>query len=150
MLPLIAKRNRVDTMSTAKDMGEMATNRTSTGKFTDLDPPQQYRTQYGAFRSAFSEMHISCSVANNSVFATPNDFDAYRRHVDEAADFLRSSNKMLGQQDRRNLGIMRFTRVHAFHRGWSLAVTCTSCRVSIYRAGWAGGLYSRSYATDEE
>ena len=101
------KLRRYDAL-TADDVEEMEAHRTSlkslADRVDDLDPPQEYRRQYGASRSAIGEMYAASSVSYNlaadPLSATQADFQAYRGHVDKAFAYLKSSNEMLDRQSR--------------------------------------------------
>ena len=90
---------------TADDVKELAAYRSSLGELVDqvddLNPPRKYEAQYKVFRSAIGEMHEASSVAYGlavgPVSASQAGFNAYRGHVDKAAERLQLSNEMLGR-----------------------------------------------------
>jgi hypothetical protein len=99
---------------TTDDVEELQANEaalmTYAKQIDDLDPPQEYEDQYGAFRSAIDGLHAAAQLAHNLVAdptaATKSKFDEYDRRIDEANDRLQESNESLGR-DYETLGDVR-------------------------------------------
>ena len=85
-------KNISDNYSALSDLSERVKN---------LNPPDEYESQYGLFSSAVSELYqatgIAYRVTNDPVSATVEDFEAYNGHVDSATTSLQQSNAILGQ-----------------------------------------------------
>jgi hypothetical protein len=100
---------------TADDVEEMNANQTalqrSTDQVDDLDPPQKYREQYNAFRSAISKLQeaaqLAYTLAADPTAATQTGFEEYDRGVDETAARLERSNEILGRNYKSIEGVRR-------------------------------------------
>jgi hypothetical protein len=67
----------------------------------DLNPPEEYKYQYGAFTSGIAELHNAAwsayTLAADPVSATKEDFWGYQDHLVYAMNLLAQSNRNLGQ-----------------------------------------------------
>jgi hypothetical protein len=105
---------RYDALS-ADDVEEMNANQTalqrSTDQVDDLDPPQKYREQYEAFRSAISKLQeaaqLAYTLAADPTAATHSGFEEYDRRVNEASARLERSNEILGRNYKTIEGVRR-------------------------------------------
>jgi hypothetical protein len=90
---------------TADDVQRMQTDQGALQEYTDqvdnLDPPEKYKEQYEAFRSAIDELYgasrLAYDLAADPTTATQSGFDEYDRRVSDAADILQTSNRILGR-----------------------------------------------------
>ena len=75
----------------------------------DLNPPEEYKYQYGAFSSGIAELYnaawIAYMVAADPVSATKEDFWAYRDHLVYATNLLAQSDRSLGQNYKTTEGL---------------------------------------------
>ena len=100
---------------TADDVEEMKANKAALQGFSeevdDLDPPQEYREHYEAFRSAISKLReaaqLAYTFAADPTAATHSGFEEYDRHVNEAAARLERSNEILGRNYKTIEGVQR-------------------------------------------
>jgi hypothetical protein len=100
---------------TANDVEEMKANKAALQGFSDqvdaLDPPQEYREHYEAFRSAINELReaaqLAYTFASDPTAATQSRFEEYDRHVNEAAVRLERSNEILGRNYKTIEGVQR-------------------------------------------
>jgi hypothetical protein len=105
---------RYDALS-ADDVEEMNANQTalqrSTDQVDDLNPPQKYREQYDAFRSAISKLEeaaqLAYTLAADPTGATYSEFEEYDRRVNEAAARLERSNEILDRNYKTIEGVQR-------------------------------------------
>ena len=85
-------KNISDNYGALSDLGERVKN---------LNPPDEYESQYGLLSSAVSELYqatgIAYRVTNDPVSTTVEDFEAYNEHIDSATTSLQQSNAILGQ-----------------------------------------------------
>ena len=75
----------------------------------DLNPPEEYKYQYGAFSSGIAELYnaawIAYMVAADPVSATKEDLWAYRDHLVYATNLLAQSDRSLGQNYKTTEGL---------------------------------------------
>jgi hypothetical protein len=91
---------------TAADVEEMQANETVLEEMDDqtgdLAPPRKYEEQYGVFSAAIDELHeatrLAYGMAADPVAAAEQGFDEYDGRVNEASDFLLSSNDLLNKE----------------------------------------------------
>jgi hypothetical protein len=100
---------------TAEDVKEMQANQAALQKFAtqvgDLSHPQTYKEQYDVFRSAINDLHeaahLAYRLAADPTAANQSGFDAYDRHVSEAAAGLQRSNEILGRNYKTIEGVQK-------------------------------------------
>jgi hypothetical protein len=96
---------RYDSLS-ADDVEVMQANETVLEEMNDqtgdLAPPRKYEEQYGVFSAAIDELHgatrLAYGMAADPVAAAEQGFDEYDGRVNEASDFLLSSNDLLNKE----------------------------------------------------
>ena len=75
----------------------------------DLNPPEEYKYQYGAFSSGITELYNSAwtayTLAADPISATKEDFWAYQDHLVYAMNLLVQSNRALGQDYKTTEGL---------------------------------------------
>jgi len=75
----------------------------------DLNPPEEYKYQYGAFSSGITELYNSAwtayTLAADPISATKEDFWAYQDHLVYAMSLLVQSNRALGQNYKTTEGL---------------------------------------------
>jgi hypothetical protein len=100
---------------TADDVEEMNANQialqSATDQVDDLNPPQKYKEQHEAIRSAISKLEeaaqLAYTLAADPTAATHSGFEEYDRHVNEAAASLERSNEVLGRNYKTIDGVQR-------------------------------------------
>lgn len=75
----------------------------------DLNPPEEYKYQYGAFSSGITELYNAAwtayTLAADPISATKEDFWAYQDHLVYAMSLLVQSNRALGQNYKTTEGL---------------------------------------------
>jgi hypothetical protein len=75
----------------------------------DLNPPEEYKYQYGAFSSGITELYNAAwtayTLAADPISATKEDFWAYQDHLVYAMKLLVQSNRALGQNYKTTEGL---------------------------------------------
>jgi hypothetical protein len=75
----------------------------------DLNPPEEYKYQYGAFSSGITELYNAAwtayTLAADPISATKEDFWAYQDHLVYAMNLLVQSNRALGQNYKTTEGL---------------------------------------------
>ena len=85
------------------DVEEMEANYNALGDYNDrvqdLDPPEEYKSQYKLFVLAIAELYAANELAYRLVAdptsATQAGFEAYDQHVDRVTAYLQRSNEIL-------------------------------------------------------